>query len=205
MDNVKLAIIYYSATGTNQQLAEWAEKAAEDAGATVRRRKVSETAPREAIEANDAWKRYVDSHQDEDEVSLDDLEWADAIIFSTPTRYGNLPSQLQSFIDTTGGLWAQGKLINKVVSGFTSAMNPHGGQEGTLHSLYKTMMHWGAIIVPHGYTSDEVFASGGNPYGVSATADQSGNIKNDGVQAAVEKQVERVLDITSSYLNGRDS
>ena len=70
-------------------------------------------------------------------VTLDDLEWADAIVFSMPTRYGNIPSQVQQFFDTTGGLWFSGKLANKVVTGMTSASNDHGGQESTLLAIIK--------------------------------------------------------------------
>ncbi|WP_178075378.1 NAD(P)H-dependent oxidoreductase, partial [Pseudomonas sp. 2822-17] len=80
------------------------------------------------------------------EVTLDDLEWADAFIFSTPTRFGNIPGQVKQFLDTTGGLWFNGKLANKVVSAMSSASNAHGGQEATILALYNTMHHWGAII-----------------------------------------------------------
>ena len=89
------------------------------------------------------------------EASLDDLEWADALIFSMPSRFGNLPSQMKQFLDTTGGLWAEGKLVNKVVSAMASAQNPNGGQEQTILNLYTTMYHWGAIVVAPGYTDPE--------------------------------------------------
>lgn len=197
MDKVKLSIIYYSATGSNHQMSVWAQAAAEADGAEVRRRIVAETAPAAAIESQARWKAFrsqIGEH--ETLASLDDLEWADAILFSIPTRYGNLPSQLQAFIDTTGPLWAQGKLINKVVSGMTSSMNPQGGQESTLMSLYKVMAHWGAIIVPLGYTSDVVFASGGNPSGASATIGRDGTILQvEQVKATVEHQTRRLLEV----------
>ncbi len=105
---------------------------------------------------------------------MDDLEWADAYIFGTPTRFGNVSAQLKQFIDTAGGLWFQGKLADKVVGGFTSAQNPHGGQESTLLSMYNVFMHWGAIIVPAGYTDQSIFEAGGNPYGVSSTTHDEG-------------------------------
>lgn len=197
MSTVKLSIIYYSATGTNHQLSLWADEAAQENGAEVRRRIVAETAPQEAINANPAWKKFreeVATH--ETMATLDDLSWADAILFCMPTRYGNLPSQMQAYIDTTGPLWAKGALVNKVVSGITSSMNPQGGQESTLMALYKTMAHWGAIIVPQGYTDNIVFASGGNPLGASATVDQNGNILNkDAVKQTVQHQVKRLLSI----------
>ncbi|MGY5846958.1 NAD(P)H:quinone oxidoreductase [Salegentibacter sp. HM20] len=194
MSKPNVAILFYSATGTNYQLAQWAGEAAKNAGAgEVRVKKVKEVAPQEAINQNEAWKKHVEATKDFPEASLDDLEWADVIIFSTPTRYGNLPSQLQSFIDTTGGLWSQGKLANKVVSGMTSAANPHGGQETTLMSLYKTMMHWGAIIVAPGYTDQCLFEAGGNPYGTSVTAGDKD--PGEKIKKAVEQQVKRTIEI----------
>lgn len=194
MKNVKFAIIYYSSTGTNYQLAKQAEKAAKDLGVSeVKVLKVEETAPKEAIAENKDWQDHVEKTKDVPVVSLSDLEWADAIIFSAPTRYGNLPSQLTSFLDTTGGLWFQGKLANKVVSGMTSAQNPHGGQESTLLSLYKSMNHWGAIVASPGYTDKILFESGGNPYGVSITASNKENIGK--AEKAVAHQVKRTLQI----------
>jgi len=204
MKGLKIAVMYYSSTGVNYQLAQWATKAAEASGADVRRLKFAETAPREAIESNDAWKKFHDSdeNQNEKEASLDDLEWADVLIFSIPTRYGSLPSQVQAFIDTTGGLWFQGKLANKVVTGMTSAQNVHGGQETTLMSLYKTMIHWGAIPVAPGYTFEETFEIGGNPYGTSTQTDGKGNVLDD-VKIGVEKQVNRAIQVASWIKKGK--
>lgn len=194
MKDVKLAIIYYSATGTNYQLARWAEKAAKDAGAAeVKILKIEETAPKEAIAQNKDWQAHIEATKDVQKVSLNDLEWADAIVFSAPTRYGNLPSQVTSFLDTTGGLWFNGKLANKVVSAMTSAQNPHGGQETTILSLYKTMHHWGAIVAAPSYTDPILFEAGGNPYGVSVTANGEG--LTDKAQKAVNHQVKRTLTI----------
>lgn len=196
MSAIKVAVIYYSSTGANYQMSKWATEAAESTGAQVKRLIFKETAPQAAIEGNEAWKKFREEAKDEKEVGLDDLEWADILVFSIPTRYGNMPSQVQSFFDTTGGLWFQGKLANKVVTGITSAMNPHGGQESTLQALYKTMIHWGCIIVPPGYTADEIFAAGGNPSGTSATVDQSGNIRDEEkVKAAIQHQVKRTIQI----------
>lgn len=192
MENVKLAIVYYSSTGTNYQLAQWAEKAAKQNGVKeVKVLKVKETAPQEAISENKDWQAHIEATKNVPEVSLDDLEWADAIIFSAPTRYGDLPSQLSAFIDTTGGLWFTGKLANKVVSGMTSAQNIHGGQETTLLSLYKTMYHWGAIVVTPSYTDESIFGAGGNPYGVSVSAGKENLTEK--VEKAVAHQVKRTL------------
>ena len=131
LDKVKLAIIYYSSTGTNYQMAKWAEEAAKEAGAEVRVLKVKELAPPQAIDSNPAWRKHYDETQNVPEATSQDLEWADALIFSMPTRFGVMPSQMKQFLDIQGGLWAQGKLANKVVSAMSSASNPHGGQEKT--------------------------------------------------------------------------
>ena len=194
MEKVKLSIIYYSSTGINYQLATWAKEAATEAGAEVRLVKVPELAPESAIAQNPAWKAHYEATKDVKEATSDDIEWADAIIFSTPTRFGNVASQMKQFIDMQGGLWSAGKTTNKVVSAMSSASNPHGGQEATVLSLYTSLMHWGAIIVPPGYTDDSAFVSGGNPYGVSVTQDQNGKMVED-VEAAVKHQAKRTIEI----------
>lgn len=189
---IKVAVIYYSATGTNYEMAKTARDAAKAENVDeVKLLKFKETAPQEAINSQEGWKKHVEATKDVPEVTLDDLEAADAIIFSIPTRYGNLPSQVQSFFDTTGGLWSEGKLANKVVSGMTSAQNPHGGQETTLLSLYKTMIHWGAIIAPPSYTDPVIFESGGNPYGTST---EGGDVSEE-VKASIKHQAKRTIQV----------
>ena len=171
----KVAVIFYSSTGTNKQLADAVAEGASAAGAEVRVRLVPETAPDAAVDSNPAWRKFVDSMKGEPPAVLDDLAWADAIVLGTPTRFGNVSSQLKSFIDSAGGLWFQGKLQDKVYAGFTSAMNANGGQEATLLSLYTTFYHFGGFVVPPGYTDPSVFAAGGNPYGPSVTTGQENN------------------------------
>ena len=165
----KVAVIYYSSSGTNHAMANAVAEGAKGAGAEVRVKLVAETAPDEAIAQNPKWKAFHDAHKDDPKAALDDLEWADAVIFGTPTRYGAPAGQLKAFLDSTGGLWAKGKLANKVYAGFTSAANAHGGQETTLIGLFTTLFHWGGILVPPGYSDPSVYASGGNPYGPSVT------------------------------------
>ncbi len=201
MSNVKLAVIYYSSTGTNYKLANWAAEGGKEAGAEVKVVKVPELAPPEAIESNAAWKAHVDETKGVPEVSLNDLEWADAIIFSIPTRFGNVPAQVKQFLDTTGGLWFNGKLVNKVASAMTSAQNPHGGQEATILSLYTTMYHWGAIVATPGYTDPVLYGAGGNPYGTSVTVDQNGNMKDD-VKDAVIHQAKRTVTVAEWVKKG---
>lgn len=201
MTNIKLAVIYYSSSGTNYQLSGWAEEGGKEAGAEVKVLKVPETAPQSAIDSNPVWKAHVDATSAVPEVNLDDLEWADAIIFSVPTRFGNMPSQMKAFLDTTGGLWFNGKLVNKVVSAMSSAQNPHGGQEATILSFYTTMYHWGAIVAAPGYTDSVLYGAGGNPYGTSVTVDQDGKMVED-VQAAVKHQAKRTVQVAEWVKKG---
>ncbi|WP_110928730.1 NAD(P)H:quinone oxidoreductase [Bacillus massiliglaciei] len=201
MGNINLAVIYYSMGGTNYQLSKWAEEGAKELGAEVKVLKVPELAPQSAIDGNPAWKEHVEATKDVPEVKLEDLEWADAIIFSVPTRFGNMPSQMKQFLDTTGGLWFNGKLVNKVVSAMTSAQNPHGGQEATILSLYTTMYHWGAIVATPGYTDPVTFGAGGNPYGTSVTVGQDGKMVED-VEAAVKHQAKRTVTVAEWVKKG---
>jgi NAD(P)H dehydrogenase (quinone) len=202
MANVKLAVIYYSSTGTNHKMANAAADAAKEMGAEVKVLKVPELAPEEAIASNAGWKAHYEATRDVPTATAMDLEWADAIIFSVPTRFGNVPSQAKQFLDTMGGLWAQGKTINKVVSAMTSAQNPHGGQEATILSLYTSMYHWGAIVVAPGYTDQVLFGAGGNPYGTSVTAVEGGTI-DEAATAAIKHQAKRVATVAEWIKNGQ--
>ncbi|MBE3589201.1 MAG: NAD(P)H:quinone oxidoreductase [Firmicutes bacterium] len=203
MGDLNLAIIYYSSTGTIHRMAEAAAEAAREAGADVRLRIVQELAPPEAIARNPNWKKFRDEHPDLPVATLEDLEWADAILFGSPTRYGNVAAQMKQFLDQSGPLWAQGKLANKAVSAFASASNPHGGQETTILALYNTMHHWGAIIVPPGYTDPTIFAAGGNPYGTSAAANETGPAKE--VLDAVRYQAKRLVEVARWLKAGREA
>lgn len=195
MTKVNVAVVYYSSTGTNHQMAKWAEEGAKAAGAAeVKFLRIPELAPEAAIASNPAWEAHYHATKDIQEATPADIDWADVVIFSIPSRFGTVPGQVKQFIDTTGGLWAQGKLVNKVVSGMSSASNPHGGQEATIQSLYTNMHHWGAIIASPGYADPVQFASGGNPYGVSVTVGQDGEMVED-VEEAVKFQAKRTVTI----------
>ena len=193
---VKVAVIYYSATGTTYALAKAIAEGAEQTGAEVRVRKVRELAPEEAIAGNAGWAAHRLETQDVPEATLDDLEQCDALIFGSPTRYGLPAAQLKQFLDTTGPLWATGKLVNKVTSGFTSVATSHGGHESTILALYNTFYHWSSITVAPGYADPIQFAMG-NPYGVSF-ASQNGALKpDDTALAAARFQGKRVAEIAA--------
>ncbi|MHA6346153.1 NAD(P)H-dependent oxidoreductase [Roseivivax sp. CAU 1761] len=189
MAQPKIAVIFYTTYGTNHGVALEAARAAEAAGAEVRLRRIAETAPREVVEGQEAWTAQLEKMADIPEVSHDDMLWADGYFFSSPTRYGTVTSQMRAFIDTLGPLWQEGKLADKVVTATTSAANAHGGQETTLTSLYTTFMHWGAVIVPPGYTDPVIFETGGNPYGFSVKA---GELDDTG-RKAIAHQARRLV------------
>ena len=118
MADVNVSVIYYSATGSVHALAVQAVEAAEKAGAEVRLRKVQELAPKEAVESNEGWSKHALETQDVPVATADDVTWADAVVFGTPTRYGNVAAQLKQFFDTLGPQWSNGELADKVYTGF---------------------------------------------------------------------------------------
>ncbi|HEY0868409.1 MAG TPA: NAD(P)H:quinone oxidoreductase, partial [Fimbriimonas sp.] len=171
-------------------------------GADVRLLKVRELAPEEAIASNEGWSRHRLETQNVPEATLADLEWADVLFFGTPTRYGLPTAQLKQFIDTTGPLWATGKLVDKIVSAFTSTATPHGGQESTILSLNNTFYHWSAIIVSPGY-ADPIQFKTGNPYGASFTSNNGAVPPDEDALAAARFQGRRVIQVASQFAAGR--
>ncbi|MEV4201682.1 NAD(P)H:quinone oxidoreductase [Micromonospora globbae] len=200
-DRVKVAVIYYSATGITYQMAQAACEAAGDAGAEVRLRKVRELAPDEAIRSNSGWEAHRLETQDVPEAQLDDLSWADVVIFGTPTRYGVMAAQLKQFIDTTGPLWSQGVLVNKVYSAFCTTGTAHGGQEATLLSLFNVFYHWGGIVVTPGYTDTSQFIAG-NPYGASHTSNNGEIAPDDIALTATALTARRAVQIGAAVKKG---
>jgi NAD(P)H:quinone oxidoreductase type IV len=197
----KIAVIYYSATGTVYELARSISAGAEAAGAQVRLRKAAELAPELAITSNPAWAQHAAATRDIAVATPDDAVWADAIIFGSPTRFGNIASQLKQYIDTLGGLWAQGALANKVYSGFTASSTAHGGQESTLLALYHSVHHFGGILVTPGYT-DPVKYADGNPYGTSHVSGQGNIPVDETTHNAAKYQGRRVATITATLTRG---
>lgn len=195
----KIAVIYYSATGTTYRLARAIEEGARQSGAEVRLFKVKELAPEEAIKSNEGWSKHRLETQNVPEASLADLEWADAIVMGAPTRYGMPSAQLKQFIDTTGPLWGQGKLINKITSAFTSAATTHGGHESTILALCNTFYHWGAIIVAPGYADPVQFQSG-TPYGTSFVSNNGELDPDETALSAARFQGKRVAQITAQFI-----
>lgn len=200
-NRVNVAIIYYSATGTTYQLAKAIEEGCSQAGAEVRLLKVGELAPEHAIAQNEKWKKHREETAGIAAATLDDLEWADAVIFGTPTRYGTPAAQLRQFIDQTGPLWGAGKLADKVYSAFCSAATTHGGHETTLVTLINTFCHWSGIIVPPGYADAAQFAAG-TPYGTTFVSDNGKLDPDEIAQNAGRFQGRRVTEVTQRFKNG---
>ncbi|WP_250006124.1 NAD(P)H:quinone oxidoreductase [Actinoplanes sp. M2I2] len=195
MADVKLSIIYYSSTGTLHKMAERLYETAQKSGAEVRLRQVAELAPQEAIASNAAWSQHFDRTKDEPKATADDVVWADAVLFGSPTRYGNIASQLKQFLDTLGPQWAQGQLADKAYAGFTATQTAHGGQESTLLALYNTIHHFGGIVVAPGYTDPLKFVDG-NPYGVSHVTGPNGDAPiTDAELVALDHMVQRIIRI----------
>lgn len=195
----KIAILFYSTYGTNHAMAEAAAEAARAAGAEVRLLRISETAPDHVIETQEAWKAQIEKMRDIPVATADDMRWADGYFILSPTRFGQVASQVRAFIDTLGPVWQEGALADKTFTAATSAGNVHGGQETTILGLYQTAYHWGSVVVAPGYTSDAVGATGGNPYGFSKTA---GELDDDDI-AALAHQASRLVEMTRRLAAGR--
>lgn len=111
-------------------------------------------------------------------------------------------AQVKQFLDTTGPLWAQGKLVNKIAISFTASSTRHGGQESTILALNNTFYHWGAIIVPPGYADPVQFAAG-NPYGASHTSNNGSEMPGELELGSIEFQTKRTVEVAESFLRGR--
>jgi NAD(P)H dehydrogenase (quinone) len=194
---IKLAIVFYSSTGTITEIAKELHDAGVKAGAEVRLLKVAELAPQAAIDSNPAWAANHAAIANIPEATPADIEWADAVIFGTPTRFGNVSSQLKQFIDTLGGLWAEGKLANKVYSGFVSTATEHAGHESTLLALYNSIHHFGGITVTPGFTDPHKFIDG-NPYGTSHADGQGTKPVGEVTRIAAGIQAARVVQIAGA-------
>ncbi|WP_174803702.1 NAD(P)H:quinone oxidoreductase type IV [Martelella limonii] len=170
----KVLVLYYSAYGHIEAMAKAVVEGAKAAGADVTLKRVPELVP-DDVAKNSGYKM----DQEAPIATADELADYDAIIFGCGTRYGTMASQMRNFIDQTGGLWAQGKLVGKVGSAFTSTATQHGGQESTILGFIPTMLHHGMIVVglPYAFAGqmgvEEV--KGGSPYGASTITDGDGS------------------------------
>src|SRR5687768_2595578 len=179
---MKVAIIYYSMYGHVLQLARAVEEGAKSvAGTEVLFRRVKEFAEVEQASAGSEHAGATRQLQkDVPLATLDDLRAADAIIFGSPTRYGNMAAQLKAFIDTTAPLWSKGELEGKIGAAFTSTASTHGGQESTLLSMMNPMLHLGMIVTGVPYSTPGMLHTdgrGSTPYGASVVAGPRGELQ----------------------------
>lgn len=177
----KVLVVYYSSYGHVYRMAQAVVEGAKEAGdVEVRLARIPELEEaRRAMSSQEWYVKAQEAQSSVPEATLDDLEWADGILWGIPTRYGNMPAQVKQFIDTTGGLWARGALEDRATGIFTSTATIHGGQESTILTSLVPLLHLGMIFVgtpygqnPHILTTDGV---GGSPYGPGTLAGPDGS------------------------------
>ena len=170
----KVLVLYYSSYGHIERMAEAVAEGAREAGASVDIKRVPELVPEDV-----AAKSHFKLNQSAPIATIDELADYDAIIFGTPTRFGNMAAQMKNFLDQTGGVWFQGKLIGKVGSVFTSTATQHGGQESTILSTHTVLLHHGMVVVglPYSFQGQTTISeiTGGSPYGATTIAASDGS------------------------------
>jgi NAD(P)H dehydrogenase (quinone) len=177
----KVLVLYYSSYGHIETMAMAAAEGARSAGATADVKRVPETVPAEVAKA-----AYFKLDQAAPIATIDELANYGAIIFGTPTRFGNMAGQMRNFLDQAGGLWLKGSLVGKVGSVFCSSATQHGGQESTVLTFIPTLFHLGMIVVglPYSFTGQMRFEeiAGCSPYGASTIAGTDGSRRPNAVE-----------------------
>jgi NAD(P)H dehydrogenase (quinone) len=204
-EKMKILIVFYSRYGNTARLAEGVANGARKVeGAEVMMRKVNETAPAEVISRDEKWQQAHDEMtQKYHPPNTAELEEADAIVFGSPTRYGNMSAELKLFIDTTGPLWAQGKLIGKVGAVFCTNSTAHSGKESTLLSMMIPLFHHGMIVVGVPQNIPQT-ATAGSYYGATATCGAAGERHPTADDLTVAEALgQRVSEVTRQMLRGK--
>ena len=172
MSDLNVLIAFYSRTGHTEALASAMAGGAREAGAEVRLRRAREVVSRDVMAQAKGWAEDADAMNARYEAPTpDDAIWADAILLGTPTRFGNMASELKAYVDSLGGLWFSGALNGKAGGAFSTTGGKHGGNESTILSMYHPLAHLGMVIVPTGY-ADPVMFRAGTPYGATSVAGQ---------------------------------
>ena len=198
----KVLVLYYSAYGHIEKMAEAVAEGAREAGATVDIKRVPELVPPEV-----AAKSYYKLDQAAPIAKVEDLAAYDAIVVGTGTRFGRMASQMANFLDQAGGLWAKGALNGKVGGAFTSTASQHGGQETTLFSIITNLLHFGMVIVGLDYgfagqmTNTEV--TGGSPYGATTIANGDGSRQPSANELAGARYQGRKIAEVAAKLHGK--
>jgi len=197
----KVLVLYYSAYGHIETMANAVAEGARAAGATVDMRRVPETVPREV-----AQRAHFKLDQAAPLADIATLPDYDAIVVGTGTRFGRISAQMAAFLDQAGGLWARGALHGKVGGAFTSSATQHGGQETTLFSIITNLLHFGMVIVglPYSHvgqmTLDEIV--GGSPYGASTVAGGDGSRQPSAIELAGARHQGELIARTAAKLHG---
>ena len=196
--SVNVLIAFYSRNGSTEALANAIAEGARSQGAEVRLRRAREVVGPEVMATAPGWAENAARMNALYEAPTpDDAAWADAVVFGSPTRFGNVTSELKAYVDSLGGLWFQGKLVGKAGSAFTSTGGPHGGNESTILSMYNFMAHLGLIIVPLGYGDPAMFAAG-TPYGSSSVSGQTNTPPTEADIAVAQYQGRRVAQVAKA-------
>ncbi|MGU3666224.1 NAD(P)H:quinone oxidoreductase [Methylobacterium sp. A49B] len=199
-DPTRLLIVYYSRSGSVEKLAAAAAEAAREAGADVRVRRAREVVDAAAMAKVDGWTESAARQNALYEVPThEDAEWADAILFGTPSYFGAMATELKNFLDLLGPQWKRGALAGKVGGAFAAASWPHGGSEVVTLSLYAPMAHLGMVILPTGYT-DEAMLEAGSPYGASTIVGKENQPPRPDDLNAARHQGRRMVAIASALI-----
>lgn len=184
----KILVTYYSTYGHVYTLARAiAEGAQSVADTEVRIARVPELIPEEIIQQNESMVQGREMQRDVPFATLDDLEWADGVAFGSPTRYGNMASQMKNYIDQAGPLWARGVMEGKPGTCFTSTSTMHGGQESTLITMWIPLIHLGMLVLGVPYSVGELFTTdrGGGQYGATTVAGPTGGNTPNATELAI--------------------
>ncbi len=182
-EDTKVLIVFYSSYGHVHKLADGVGEGVDEVeGTAVRIRRIPELeAARKAMSTQDAYRSAQEEMEDIPDVTIDDLRWADGVVWGTPTRFGNMTAQMKQFIDTLGPAWSEGVLEDKPTGIFTSSNTVHGGQETTIVSSLLPLLHLGMVFVgtPYGQNPQIMTAEavGGSPYGASTIAGPDGSLE----------------------------
>ena len=201
MSAPKIFIPFYSRSGTIEGLARAVAEGAESEGAEVRLRRVRELVDWDVMSSVPGWKESAEAMNARYPAPTpEDAVWADAVIFGTPTRFGNVSSELKAYIDSLGGLWAKGALVGKAGSVFAGSAQQHGGNETTVVSLWNPLAHLGFIIVPTGYADPVMFAGAGSPYGASVISGHPPAGPSEAELAVARFQGKRVAQVAKKLI-----
>jgi NAD(P)H dehydrogenase (quinone) len=198
----KVFIPFYSRSGTIERLAQAVAEGAQSEGAEVRLRRVRELVDWDVMSSVPGWRESAEAMNARYPApTTEDAAWADAVIFGTPTRFGNVSSELKAYIDSLGGLWAKGALVGKAGSVFAGSSQQHGGNESTVISLWNPLAHLGFIIVPTGYADPVMFAGAGSPYGASVISGNPPTGPNEAELAVARFQGKRVAQVAKKLIS----